>query len=231
MTDARWAQVKALFQATVERRRSDRAAFLAAAAGGDELLRREVESLLRPDDCDVALTDILQRPRGTLSPATDDDRDLTSAGAPPQTDASAPASIGPYTVIGLLGTGGMGEVFRARDSNLHRDVALKMLPATFAFDPDRLSRFRREARTLASLNHPHIGAIYGLEESNGRQALVLELVEGMTLAERIASGPLPQRDALSLARQIALALEAAHEKGIVHRDLKPANIKVTPAGV
>ena len=125
----------------------------------------------------------------------------------------------------------MGEVFRARDSKLHRDVALKVLPSAFELDPDRLARFRREAQMLAALNHPHIAAIYGLEESNGRQALVLELVEGDTLAKRIEGGPLPLVEALTMARQIAEALQAAHDKGIIHRDLKPANIKVTPAGV
>jgi serine/threonine-protein kinase len=139
--------------------------------------------------------------------------------------------VGQYRVIGLLGIGGMGEVFRARDSKLNRDVALKVLPSAFEFDPDRLARFRREAQMLAALNHPNIAAIYGLEESNGRQALVLELVEGVTLAQRIEDGPLPFVEALTMARQIAEALQAAHTKGIVHRDLKPANIKVTPAGV
>ena len=122
-------------------------------------------------------------------------------------------------------------MFRARDSKLNRDVALKVLPSAFEFDPDRLARFRREAQMLAALNHPHIAAIYGLEESSGRQALVLELVEGDTLADRIDDGPLPLVEALTIARQIAEALQAAHDKGIVHRDLKPANIKVTPAGV
>jgi serine/threonine protein kinase len=139
--------------------------------------------------------------------------------------------IGPYRVLALLGAGGMGEVFRARDSQLNRDVALKVLPSAYEFDPDRLARFRREAQALAAINHPHIAAIYGLHESNGRQALVLELVEGSTLAQRIERGRLPLADALAIARQIAEALAAAHEKGIVHRDLKPANIKVTPAGV
>ena len=118
----------------------------------------------------------------------------------------------------------MGEVFRAHDRKLKRDVALKMLPPAFAFDPDRLARFRREAEVLAALNHPQIAAIYGFEESSGRQALVLELVEGPTLAQRIAEGPLTLVESLTIARQIADALQAAHEKGIVHRDLKPANV-------
>jgi len=141
------------------------------------------------------------------------------------------AVLGSYEIVGLLGAGGMGEVFRARDTRLNRDVALKVLPALFESDPDRLARFRREAQMLAALNHPQIAAIYGLEEVDGRLALVLELVEGATLAERLARGPLPLRDALTVAQQIALALEAAHAKGIVHRDLKPANIKTTELNV
>src|SRR5260221_14331499 len=116
----------------------------------------------------------------------------------------------------------MGEVYRARDAKLNRDVALKVLPDAFALDPDRLARFQREAQVLASLNHPHIGAIYGFEESNDIRALVLELVEGPTLADRIAQGRIPLDEALPIARQIADALEAAHEQGIIHRDLKPA---------
>ncbi len=138
--------------------------------------------------------------------------------------------VGPYEVVGLLGSGGMGEVFRARDTRLGRDVALKILPERFASDAERLARFKREAHVLASLNHPHIGAIYGFEESGAVRALALELVEGETLADRIARGPIPVHQALALAKQIAEALEAAHEKGIVHRDLKPANIKVRQDG-
>ncbi|MGQ0736762.1 MAG: protein kinase domain-containing protein [Acidobacteriota bacterium] len=135
--------------------------------------------------------------------------------------------IGPYEVIGRLGEGGMGEVHRARDTTLDRDVALKILPAAFAEDPDRLARLKREAKTLATLNHPHIAQIYGVEGG----ALVMELVEGEDMSERLARGPIPIDDALPLARQIAEAVEAAHEKGIVHRDLKPANIKVSGDGV
>ena len=139
---------------------------------------------------------------------------------------SAGARLGPYEIVSALGAGGMGEVYRARDAKLNRDVALKVLPELFARDPDRLARFKREAQVLASLNHPTIAAIYGFEESNGVQALVLELVEGPTLADRVAQGPIPVDEALPMARQIAEALEAAHEQGIIHRDLKPANIKV-----
>ena len=145
--------------------------------------------------------------------------------------ALAPGSRrGSYEILSALGAGGMGEVYRARDTKLNRDVALKVLPDVFARDQDRLARFKREAQVLASLNHPHIGAIYGFEESDGLRALVLELVEGPTLADRVAHGPMPLEDALPIARQIAEALEAAHERGVVHRDLKPANIKLTPKG-
>ena len=138
--------------------------------------------------------------------------------------------LGPYTILGPLGAGGMGEVYRARDSKLGRDVALKVLPAAFASDPERMARFQREAQVLASLNHPHIAAIYGFEDSGGVRALVMELVEGPTLAERIANGPIFLDDARPIAREIAEALEAAHERGIVHRDLKPSNIKISPDG-
>jgi eukaryotic-like serine/threonine-protein kinase len=124
----------------------------------------------------------------------------------------------------------MGEVYRARDTKLNREVALKVLPAAFANDPERLARFRREAQVLASLNHPGIAAIYGLEESEGVLALVMELVEGPTLAERIAQRPMPLEEALPVGRQIAEALEYAHERGVVHRDLKPANVKITGEG-
>jgi Tol biopolymer transport system component len=139
--------------------------------------------------------------------------------------------VGPYEVIGPLGVGGMGEVYRARDARLKRDVAIKVLPRAFTSDPERLARFEREARMLATLNHPNVGTIHGVEEGDGSRALVLELVEGETLAERISRGPLPVAEALTVARQIVEALDAAHEKGMVHRDLKPANIKITPAGV
>ncbi len=138
--------------------------------------------------------------------------------------------LGPYDIIGPLGAGGMGEVYRARDTKLIRDVARKILPAAVVADVDRLARFRREAQVLASLNHPGIAAIYGFEDSGDTHALVLELVEGQTLAERIVHGPIAPADALPMARQIAEALEAAHELGIVHRDLKPANVKVRDDG-
>ena len=135
-----------------------------------------------------------------------------------------------YEITSQLGKGGMGEVYQAKDRKLGRDVAIKVLPEEFAKDADRVARFQREAKLLASLNHPNIAAIYGLEESGGTNFLVLELVEGDTLADRIKAGPIPVEESLKLALQIAEALEAAHEKGVIHRDLKPANIKVTPDG-
>ncbi len=187
----------------------ERAAFLVEASNGDDALREEVESLL---DYEPASARLLERPAVAAAAA--------ATGATSMIDRQ----IGPYTILAPLGAGGMGEVYRARDSKLGRDVAIKILPSHFTADPERRSRFAREARTLATLNHPHIGAIYGLEEADGVSALVLELVEGQTLADRLERGPLPLAQALTIARQVAEALDAAHEKGIVHRDLKPANI-------
>ncbi|HEY2796861.1 MAG TPA: serine/threonine-protein kinase, partial [Thermoanaerobaculia bacterium] len=143
---------------------------------------------------------------------------------------AAGTRLGPYEIVSPLGAGGMGEVYRARDERLRRDVAIKVLPAALANDSERLTRFRREAQVLASLNHSQIAAIYGLEDAGAAEALVLELVDGDTLAERIARGPVPIAEAISLARQIAEGLEYAHERGIVHRDLKPANVKITSDG-
>src|SRR5712692_5142557 len=144
---------------------------------------------------------------------------------------SAGLKLGSYEVIGLLGKGGMGEVYSASDTKLGRNVAIKVLPQTFTHDPDRVSRFKREAKVLAALNHPNIATIHGLEESGGQQFLVMELVEGDTLADIINKrGALPVEEALNIAKQICEALEAAHEKTIIHRDLKPANVKITPDG-
>ena len=138
--------------------------------------------------------------------------------------------LGHYDVTALLGEGGMGQVWQATDTQLNRQVALKILPDAFADDPDRVARFTREAQILASLNHPNIATIHGLEEAEGSRALVLELVEGPTLANRIVTGPIPLNEALPIAKQIAEALEAAHEAGVIHRDLKPANIKIREDG-
>ena len=205
-------RISDLYHRALECTPDERGAFLGEACAGDAALRGEVESLLRyePDSAPFLET-----------PAAVALGDL--AGAPDRSQM-IDRQLGPYTIVAPLGAGGMGEVYRARDSKLGRDVAIKILPSHFTADPERRARFAREARLLATLNHPHIGAIYGLEESDGVTALVLELVEGPTLADRLARGPLPVDDALAIARQIAEALDAAHEKGIVHRDLKPANI-------
>ncbi len=139
-------------------------------------------------------------------------------------------TISHYKVLEKIGEGGMGVVYRATDTKLNRDVALKILPEQFASDSQRMGRFQREAEVLASLDHPNIGQIYGIEDAGQTKALVLQLIEGPTLAERIAQGPIPIEDALKIALQMAEGLEAAHEKGVIHRDLKPANIKITPEG-
>src|SRR5215469_13278192 len=138
--------------------------------------------------------------------------------------------LGSHEITALLGKGGMGEVYRGRDTKLKREVAIKILPEDFSRDADRISRFQREAEVLASLNHPNIAGIYDLQEAEGSRFLVLELVEGETLADRIQRGPIPIDEALQIAKSICEALEAAHEQGIVHRDLKPANIKLTSDG-
>src|ERR1700751_5263247 len=143
---------------------------------------------------------------------------------------TAKTKLGSYEIAGAIGAGDMGEVYQAHDTKLGRDVAIKVLPEAFAHDPERLSRFQREARMLAALNHPNIATVHGLEQSEGVHYLVMELVPGHTLAERVAKGTLPFDETLELAGQMAEALEAAHEKGVIHRDLKPANIKVTPEG-
>jgi serine/threonine-protein kinase len=231
MTDGRWPRVKALFQDVVARPAEERDAFLAASTAEDAALRSDVESLLRSDASDGCFLDQLPAFRANVL------ADLLESASTAKDAAEAPHAlvagvrIGPYEVVGPLAAGAMGEVYGARDTTLNRIVALKVLPQRFALDPDRSARFTREAQLLAALNHPHIGAIYGFEETNGTLALVLELVEGRTLAERIALGAIPLDEALTIARQMAEALEAAHEKGIVHRDLKPANIKLTRDGV
>jgi serine/threonine protein kinase len=138
--------------------------------------------------------------------------------------------LGPYEITAPIGVSGMGEVYRATDTNLKRAVAIKVLPASVAAESERLARFQREAEVLAALNHPNIAQIYGLEKADGTTALVLELVEGPTLADRIGQGPIPVEEALPIGKQIAEALDAAHGQGIIHRDLKPANIKVRPDG-
>ena len=216
MTPELLREIERLFHEARERPRNERDAFLARACADDLTLRREVESLLaQPPKA------MIDAPIGAL---------VARLVAP----ASVPLTgqrLGVFEVQALLGVGGMGEVYRARDTRLRRDVAIKILPRAFKDDPDRLARFEREARVLASLSHPHIGAIYGLEEADDVTALVMELVEGSDLSQRIGRGPIPIVEALPIARQIAEALEAAHEKGIIHRDLKPANVKVRDDGM
>jgi Tol biopolymer transport system component len=209
-------RVDDLCDAALVRDVRERSAFVAAACGPDELLRREVEALLAHAE---RAERFLEAPIGEVAAEVLSDHPRASL---------AGRRIGSHQILSLLGAGGMGDVYRARDTKLGRDVAIKVVANAFLSDPERLARFEREARVLATLNHPHIGAIYGVEEAEGIRGLVLELVEGATLAERLASGPLPIQEALTAARQIAEALEAAHEKGIIHRDLKPANIKITP---
>ncbi len=218
MTPERLREIEELFHEARERTPAERDAFLARACAHDPTLRREVESLLAQPPAGV-----IDAPVGAL---------VAGLVGPPAPRLAPGSSVGPYRIERLLASGGMGEVYRARDTTLGRDVAIKILPRHFTADPERLARFEREARMLAALNHPNIGAIYGLEAAaGGVRALVLELVEGETVADRIQRGPVTVTDALTIARQIADALDAAHEKGIIHRDLKPANIKVTPGGV
>ena len=216
MTPERWEQIAHLYQAALEQPSDARAAWLAEACGDDSALRHELESLIAREDAAV----LFDQPLDVAAAAVLSDGPRLEPGT----------SVGPYRVLALLGEGGMGQVYRAHDAKLQRDVALKILPDAFVHDPDRRARFMREAQVLASLNHPNIGGIHGFEDGGQVHALVLELVEGPTLADRIARGPLPVDEALAIARQIADALEAAHEHGIVHRDLKPANIKVREDG-
>jgi Tol biopolymer transport system component len=225
VTDEQWARVKALFQAAVERPAAERKAFLVAATAGDGALLREVESLLASDAADINFLDRL--PAAAKSVLADSRIESAQTATP----SLVGQTLGCYRVLSKIGEGGMGEVYRATDTKLRRDVALKVLPEAFARDPERLARFEREARILASLSHKNVAAIYGLEESNGVPFLVLELVEGETFAERIErQGPLPIETVLSLSQQVAEGLEYAHKKAITHRDIKPANIKVTPEG-
>ena len=220
MTDAeRRRRVEHVCDAALDRDPRERGAFVVAACGGDEALRQEVEALLTHAQ---TAEGFLAAPIGAVAAHVLGEEPVASL---------VGRQVGVYHIGSHLGTGGMGEVYRARDTRLGREVAIKFLPRAFKDDPDRLVRFEREARVLASLNHPHIGAIYGLEEADGVRALVLELVEGETLSDRVARGPLPLSDGLTIARQVADALEAAHERGIIHRDLKPANIKIAPDDV
>ena len=222
MTLERWREVEALFNAACS---SSPARVEELLAQAKPEVREEVEALLAQQRSGGPLD------RLAIDLLTSDDGDTVEDGvAPPAMRLEPGQALGPYVVESTLGRGGMGEVYRARDTKLDRDVAIKVLPAVFGSDPDRVVRFQREARTLAALNHPNIAAIYGLEERDGATALVLELVEGPTLADRIAQDAVPLDEALRIATQIANALEAAHERGIIHRDLKPANVKLRRDG-
>jgi serine/threonine protein kinase len=214
----RWQQVEAIYHDAVTLAVSDRAAFVERACGDDADLRREVLQLLHASD---------EASEDLAAPLIATARHLYDI----RVRALIGRRLGNFEITAWIGAGGMGEVYRARDTKLNRDVALKILPDAWSFAPDRIARFKREAQVLASLNHPHIGAIYGFEDATGVCALVLEFVDGPTLAERIAAGPIPVREALVIARQIADALESAHNRGIVHRDLKPTNINLRIDGV
>lgn len=236
MTPDRWRRVEAIFHDALARDAGERLAFVATACDGDEGLRRQVEALLATVSSDAGLLDLLDTSMAAfpLLPAL--------AAQVPAADETSGRSligqrVGRYDVLSVLGEGGMGRVYRARDTELGRDVAIKVLPAAFVADRDRLARFEREARMLASLNHPNIAAIYGVEPLEGGRALILELIEGETLAQRMvkrgarSKSGLPLDEAVAIAKQIAVALHAAHEQGIVHRDLKPANIHLRPDGL
>ena len=218
---SRWPHVKTLFDGALNLPPGRRAAFLHEACGGDRELRSEVESLLaaHAEAGSFAEGDAVEALAvdpafaGSLRPALSPGDDL-----------------GTYRISGPLDAGGMGEVYRAFDTRLDREVAVKVLPAALSDDPERTARLAREARLLAALNHPNIATVHGLEIAGRRQAIVMELVEGPTLAQRLAGGPLTVDETLEVARQVASALEAAHSKGIIHRDLKPANIKFTRGG-
>jgi tetratricopeptide (TPR) repeat protein len=220
MTPERWQQVEEIFQAALDVDAGARLALVAQACGGDGELRREVEALLAYER---RAEHFIERP--VLHEAAE--RLVESQSQPGFTSGER---LGHYEIVSLLGKGGMGEVYLARDLKLGREVAIKILPAAFAADPDRLARFEREARLLSALNHENIADIYALEQDGPVHFIVLEYVPGVTLAEHLENGPLPVKEALSLLEQIADALEFAHGRGIIHRDLKPANIKVTPQG-
>ena len=219
MKPDRWQQIERLYHSALKRDANERAMYLRQACAGDDGLRQEVESLLAHEKTtDMRLGGSALKGITAKIFGGDSSRSLVGK------------QFGPHQILSLLGAGGMGEVYEARDTRLGRNVAIKVLPAAFIDDPERLSRFQREARMLAALNHPNIATIHGFEQSDGVHYLVMELVTGQTLAERLQAGPLRMEEALKIASQIVDALEAAHEKGLVHRDLKPANVKVMPEG-
>jgi eukaryotic-like serine/threonine-protein kinase len=224
MTDdrRRWPQIKEIFHAALACAPDRRAAFLRDACGDDVALRDDVASLL---EAHVDAGSFAER--APIDALVSRDGSMANGEGPA---IAAGIELGPYRILGALDAGGMGEVYRALDTRLHRDVAVKVLPTALSADPERVARLEREARLLAALNHPHVATIHGLEIAGGRHAIIMELIDGPTLADRLSSGPLPLDVVLAIARQIAEGLEAAHEKGIIHRDLKPANIGLTAAG-
>jgi eukaryotic-like serine/threonine-protein kinase len=217
MDPDRWSRIDRIYHQVAALPESDRAAFLAEACGGDRTLLVEIESLLSEDAPGVPF---LEEPALAVAARLVADEIPLLTGR----------MFGPYRIDALLGAGGMGDVYRAHDTVLGRDVAIKILPEAFSDDPARLLRFEQEAQFLASLSHPNVAAIYGVHESESRRGLVLELVDGETLSERITRGPIPLFDAVRIARQIGDGLDAAHQRGIVHRDLKPSNIKIARDG-
>jgi serine/threonine protein kinase/tetratricopeptide (TPR) repeat protein len=227
VTGERWARVKALFQVAVERPIEERGAFLADATGDDEALRREVESLLTSDTSDESfLRGLPVQEPGRI----DHFAEVSTDGAQSRPHLTAGLCIGPYEIVAAIGAGAMGEVYRARDTKLNRDVALKILPAAFARDADRLARFRREARAVAALNHPNIVTIFSIEEHDGVPFMTMELIEGCTLGQVIPQDRFSLARFFDIAIALAEALAAAHRKQIIHRDLKPANVMVTDDG-
>jgi serine/threonine protein kinase len=223
MASDRWRLISQIYNDASRLPAGARDAFIHDACAGDTQLEREVRSLTAQPSSDSLFAGVMRQGSAAV---------LDAASAP------RPSRLGRFEVRALLGAGGMGEVYQAHDAALGRDVAIKLLPTAFTRDAERLLRFEREARILAALSHPHIAAIYGVEEipddaqaDGGRRALVLELVDGDTLAHRLRRTRLSLGEVIDIARQIADALEAAHEKGIIHRDLKPANIKIRSDGV
>jgi serine/threonine protein kinase/Tol biopolymer transport system component len=233
MNPKRWQEIERLYHEALARDADERSEFLRQACGGDDDVRQEVESLLsQATAADRLLSGRGAGPHDQLVRRAFADTELPGTSDPTAgVGTLAGHTIGPYRLHSLIGAGGMGEVYRARDTRLGRDVAVKIVSQKFAADPDRLARFEREARVLASLNHPNIATIHGIEDGGGIRALVMELVEGETLADRLMRGAMPAAEALAVARQLADALDAAHDKGIIHRDLKPANISVSSTGV
>src|SRR5262245_47148688 len=219
MKPDQWRQVDQLFQAALERASEERTAFISEACGGDDSLRREVEALLAADG---QAESFIEAPAyAVAAPLIVED----------ETPSPAGKTIGHYQIISLVGKGGMGEVYRARDSRLSRDVAVKILPETFSRDAERLRRFEREARAASALNHPNIITIHEIGEVDDMRYIVTEYIEGETLRQRIAAGKIIISEALDVATQVASALAAAHAAGIVHRDIKPENLMMRPDGL